>query len=76
MRLKKEFKYYVDHQDELVAKYNGKVLVIKDQTVLGVYDSELKAVENTKKDFPIGTFLVQKCVPGKSSFHSRVVFDG
>jgi hypothetical protein len=22
--LEKEFKYYVDHQDELVKKYNGK----------------------------------------------------
>jgi hypothetical protein len=56
----------------------GKVLVIKGQKVLGVYDSELQAVEETVKTHPLGTFLVQKCEAGQESytqtFHSRVAF--
>lgn len=77
-QLKSEFQYYLDHQDELVEKYNGKVLVIKGQKVIGVYDSDLQAVEQTIKEYPLGTFLVQKCEPGQESytqtFHSRVAF--
>jgi hypothetical protein len=76
--LQKEFEYYLEHQDDFVAKYNSKVIVIKDQTVIGVYESELEAVKETTKKYPLGTFLVQSCQPGKDSvtqtFHSRVAF--
>ena len=37
--LEKEFTYYLDHQSELVEKYNGKFLVIKGEDVIGVYDA-------------------------------------
>jgi hypothetical protein len=76
--LQKEFNYYLKNQGELVAKYNGKFVVIKDCKVIGAYDSEFQAVSETQKSHPLGTFLVQKCEPGNQSytqtFHSRVVF--
>ena len=74
--LGKEFEYYLEHQDELVEKYNGKFIVIKDCNVIGVFDSELEAVEHTAKQYELGSFLVQKCEPGTDSYtqtyHSRV----
>ena len=76
--LEKEFKYYIEHQDEMVEKYNGKIIVIKDGVVLGVFDDELTAVTETKSSHDLGTFLVQKVSPGDAAysqtFHSRVVF--
>ena len=76
--LEKEFKYYLDNQDELVKKYEGKFVVIKDCKVIGEYDDELQAIEETQKEHELGTFLVQKCEPGSESytqtFHSRVSF--
>ena len=77
-RLEKEFKYYLEHQDELVKKYNERFIVIKDCAVIGVFDSELEAVEKTAEKYELGTFLVQKCEPGIESYtqtyHSRVSF--
>jgi len=74
--LEKEFKYYLAHQDELVKRHNGKFLVIRDEQVVGVYSSEFEAIEEARKTFPLGTFLVQKCEPGSQgytqTFHSRV----
>lgn len=76
--LKKEFEYYLKHQKDLVKKYKGKFIVIKDCKVIRAYDSEQEAVFETSKKHKIGTFLVQKCIPGKESytqtFHSRVAF--
>ena len=76
--LKKEFDYYLAHQDEMVKKYNGKLIVIKDGKVLGVYDDELTAVLETQKMHELGTFLVQQVSEGNAAysqtFHSRVVF--
>lgn len=74
--LKKEFEYYLANQKEFADKHSGKYLVIKNQKVLGVFDTEVEAIEVTSTTEEIGTFLVQKCEHGDSSFtqtfHSRV----
>lgn len=76
-KLEKEFRYYLAHQQEFLQKYNGQFVVIKDNEVIGAYDDELTAIRETAKDHEMGTFLVQKCEPGKESYtqtyHSRVV---
>ena len=76
--MRRDFEYYLKNQDELVKKYNGRVVVIKDCQVIGDYDSELKAVIETSKVHEMGTFMVQKCSPGPDdytvTFHSRVDF--
>ena len=75
-QLEKEFKYYIDHQAELVEKYNGKFIVVKDCKVIGAFDSELEAINTTSEQHELGTFLVQKCELGSESYtqtyHSRV----
>jgi len=74
--LKREFEYYLAHQDEFVKKYNGKFVVMKDQQVIGVFDDQARAVEDTSELHDLGTFLVQKVEPGEQAytqtFHSRV----
>ena len=76
--LEKEFQYYLDHQSELVEKYNGKVLVIIGEEVVEVYNTELQAYFESVDKYKPGTFLIQKCTPGDESYtqtyHSRVIF--
>ena len=76
--LEKEFKFYIEHQNELVKKHNGRVIVIKDCKVIGDYDNDMEAITETSKIHELGTFLVKKCEPGEESytevFHSRVAF--
>ena len=55
--LEKEFKYFKDHQEELVKKHEGKYLVIVGKEVVGVYDSEIDAYTEAKKRHKPGTFL-------------------
>ena len=73
-----EFKYYLENQDEFVKKYNGKIVVIKNNKVIGVFDTEIKAIDKTSEKEELGTFLVQKCESGTESYsqmyHSRVAF--
>jgi outer membrane lipoprotein-sorting protein len=76
--LKADFEFYLSHQDEMVEKYDGKYIVIKNGDVVGVYDDELTAVTKTQKSHELGTFLVQKVSKGDAdysqTFHSRAVF--
>jgi len=68
IKLEKEFEYYIKHQNELVEKYNDKYIVIKDQEVIGAYDSPSEAYNETKKVHEVGTFLIQHCSSGKASY--------
>lgn len=77
-QLQKELEFFKANQQELVKKYEGKFLIIKDQQVQGVYDAEMEAYTEAKKKFELGTFLIQHCIAGQESytqtFHSRVTF--
>ena len=76
--LEREFRFYLDNQDELVKKYDGKFIAIKDCTVIGSYDTEAEAVLETTKNHELGTFIIQRCQQGSEgysqTFHSRVAF--
>lgn len=75
--LEREFKYYLDHQSELVELYNGKFIVIKGETIIGSYDSHGAAYNESLKSEQLGSFLIQHCTPGPDAytqtFHSRVL---
>ena len=74
--LEKDFKYFINRHDEFLSLYNGKYLVIKDESLVGVFDSEIDAYLDAVDKFALGTFLIQKCTPGNEAytqtFHSRV----
>lgn len=63
-----EFLYFITHQDELVQRYRGKYIVIKDKAVIGAYTSEWQAYTDTQKAHTLGTFLIQKCDDGASAY--------
>jgi hypothetical protein len=66
--LDKEFSYFVEHQDELAAKYAGKVLVIVGEDVVGVFGSEIEAVRGMEGKHALGTFLIQRCELGPDCY--------
>lgn len=76
--LKDQFQYYLDYQEDLVKKYNNKVLVIKDFQVVEVCKSIEEAYFLAKKKYAPGSFIIQKCSSGEKDytavFHSRVWF--
>lgn len=76
--LEKEFQYYLDHLLEIITKHNGKFVVIKDERVIGAYDTENEAYEKTIETNELGTFIIQQALPEdkqeKQVFHSRVHF--
>lgn len=74
VNLRTEYQYYLDHKAEFLAQYEGKYIVIKHNKVLGVYDSDLHAIQETTKKEELGTFIVQFVTSNDDQirFHSRV----
>ena len=74
--LQAEFEYYLAHQEELVKQYDGKVIVIKGHEVLGAYEDDLEAIQETAKEHAIGTFMVHRVTAQEETktIYSRAVF--
>ena len=60
-QLRGEFKFYLDNKKSIIEKYNGKVIVIKNRKIIGYYDNDCQAINETKKNHQLGTFIIQKC---------------
>lgn len=77
--LQDEFQYYIDNQEALFGLYPNKHLIIKDNEVVGSFDTQMEAYNSATSRFDMGTFLLQHCTAGKDSytqtFHSRVHFE-
>ena len=75
--LENQFKYYLAHQAELVEKFNGRFLIIKDEMVKGDFKSQADAYEAALSQFEAGTFIIQHCTQGSegytNTFHSQVI---
>lgn len=62
------FQWYLKNQDKLVDKYNGKFIVITDNSVAGVYDNENDAYFDASAKYGLGNFIVQLCTPGEEAY--------
>lgn len=69
--LDKEFKYYLEHQDELVSRYNGKYIVLIGEQVVGAYDNREDAYYSSIEKYEPGTFMIQLCTPGEDAYTVR-----
>ena len=66
--LKKEFEFYKENQSDLLNKYRGKFIVIKDKRVVGAYDSEPEAYAETIESQKSSNFLIQEVDEGEDSY--------
>ena len=57
-----ECQCYLKRREEFLREHLGKYVVIKGETLLGVYDNEYDAVDETIKSHDLGSFLVRQVV--------------
>lgn len=75
--LKENYSYYLQNHDEIVKKYLGKFIIIKEKKIVDSYDTLEEAVSEASKKYELGTFIIQECNKdlddSKQIFHSRVI---
>jgi len=57
-----DYEYFVHNMSSLYGQYGHKFLVIKNKTIIGVYDDMDIAYDETRKIEDVGTFIIQECV--------------
>lgn len=74
--LEKEYQFFQENRDSLIAKYSGRFIVIVGNKVIGDYDSFEEAFYKSQEGNEPGSFLIQECSNNEPAqvFHSRVCF--
>ena len=71
-RMTRDFHWYLECQQEMVEKYNGRVIAIRDGVVLGDYRDYSEAIIETEKNHEPETFIVQLVTPGKEAYTATI----
>ncbi len=58
----KEYFWFKAHEEELLLRYFGRYLLIKDEKVVGDYDTRRLASIEAHKHFKPGTYIIHQCV--------------
>lgn len=69
----KDFNYFVANYEWLYNKYGHKFIVIKNQQILGAYETMDFAIDETMKTEPLGTFIVQECSGSSSAYRTSII---
>ena len=73
--LTRELDFFITNQDSLVSQYRGRVIVIREQRVVGVYQTALEAYTEAQKTYELGTFMIQPCEPGPQAYTVTISSD-
>ena len=67
-----DFELYIKNFDQLYELYGDKYIAIKNQRIIGIYDSCAEGVRETSKKEEIGTFIIQKCGKDSSAYTNHI----
>jgi hypothetical protein len=71
--LEKDFAFFNAHRDAFNRDHSNEFVVIKDETVVGFYKSQMDAFI-AMKSAELGSFLVKQCIPADQDiieYHTR-----
>ena len=66
-----DYIYFLDNMENFYHKYGHKFVVVKNKTILNVYDDYLTAYDETLKTEKLGTFLIQECFENEEKMTRR-----
>jgi hypothetical protein len=67
--MKNQLDYYIEKQDELVKKYNGKIIALKDGEFKGVFKTRTEALRAMRAaGYEPGSYFIRLCTPGEEQY--------
>lgn len=69
---KADFDYYVRHMTEWYKKYGRCYVAVRNGEMIGRFETAADAVENLADQYPIGTYIVQRCDADDGAYKIRV----
>lgn len=73
---KNDFHWFLENYDSFYQRYGVSYLAIQNHIILGVYNGMREAIDETSKQYPLGSFIVQFCNGDESAYTASIVTIG
>lgn len=70
---KRDFDFFITNYQELFKQYGHKFLAIKNEKVIGAYDSVPDAISKLSPTYEIGTYIIQECTGDDSAYRTTIM---
>ncbi len=70
---KRDFDFFLENYQDFYNEYGHKFLAIKNQEVLGAYDSVSDAVKDLSDNHEYGTYIIQECTGDDSAYRTTIM---
>lgn len=70
---KEDFDFFTSNYKDLYEKYGHKFLAIKNQEILGAYDSVQEVIEKLSSDYEVGSYIIQECTGDESAYRTTIM---
>lgn len=68
----RDFEYFLAHYDELFKQYGYCFIAIRQEKILGIYESLQGAIDALSGQYELGEYIVQECNGDESAYTNYV----
>lgn len=69
----KDFDFFMKNYQELYNRYGHKFIAIRNEKVLGTYDSVSKAINTLSETYEPGTYIIQECTGDEGAYRTSIM---
>lgn len=70
---KKDFDYFVKNYQKLYRQYGHTFLAIKNEEIIGSYNSIPDAISQLSPTYELGTYIIQECNGDDSAYRTTIM---
>ncbi len=69
----RDFDFFMKNYQELFKHYGHKFIAIKDEKVLGTYDSVSEAINTLSEKYEPGAYIIQECTGDETAYRTSIM---
>lgn len=69
----RDFSFFLKNYQNLFKSYGHKFIAIKDEKVLGAYDSVPEAINTLSENYKPGTYIIQECTGDEKAYKVSIM---
>lgn len=68
-----DFDFFIKNYQDLYRQYGHTFLAIKNEQVIGTYNSVTEAISDLAPNYAVGSYIIQECTGDESAYRTTIM---
>lgn len=69
----KDFDFFIQNYQKLFKHYGYKFIAIRNEKILGAFDSVIEAIKCLSANYKLGDYIIQECDGDDRAYKSKII---